>query len=235
MGASTPSRSRPRCAATALTCALYEPDDLDARRRLGARADRRGRRRRQHRPRCAELAGRLGVPLAVIPTGTANDFARASELPLDPERGVRARRHGRASCARSSSGGSPTGARSSTSRAPASPRPRRTAPSRSSRSSARSPTRSARCARRSSEHPLRCAVRADGERGLRRRGLAGDRRGHRRLRRRLRDRRRRPRRRRARRHRAARGLAPRRSPAARGACAAARSPSSATCATLVAT
>jgi diacylglycerol kinase family enzyme len=33
----------------------------------------------------AQLAGRLGVPLAVIPTGTANDFARASELPTDPE------------------------------------------------------------------------------------------------------------------------------------------------------
>lgn len=33
----------------------------------------------------AELAGRLGVPLAVIPTGTANDFARACDLPSDPE------------------------------------------------------------------------------------------------------------------------------------------------------
>jgi diacylglycerol kinase (ATP) len=32
----------------------------------------------------AELAGRLGVPLAVIPVGTANDFARAAGLPLDP-------------------------------------------------------------------------------------------------------------------------------------------------------
>ena len=32
----------------------------------------------------AELAGRLGVPLAVIATGTANDFARANELPDDP-------------------------------------------------------------------------------------------------------------------------------------------------------
>jgi diacylglycerol kinase (ATP) len=31
----------------------------------------------------AELAGRLGVPLAVIATGTANDFARASDLPTD--------------------------------------------------------------------------------------------------------------------------------------------------------
>ena len=32
----------------------------------------------------AELAGRLGVPLAVIATGTANDFARANGLPDDP-------------------------------------------------------------------------------------------------------------------------------------------------------
>src|SRR5690242_5151451 len=32
----------------------------------------------------AELAGRVGVPLAVIPTGTANDFARAHGLPGDP-------------------------------------------------------------------------------------------------------------------------------------------------------
>src|SRR5918999_3434684 len=32
----------------------------------------------------AELAGRLGVPLAVIGTGTANDFARAFGLPEDP-------------------------------------------------------------------------------------------------------------------------------------------------------
>jgi diacylglycerol kinase (ATP) len=31
----------------------------------------------------AELAGRLGVPLAVIPAGTANDFARAHSLPAD--------------------------------------------------------------------------------------------------------------------------------------------------------
>ena len=33
---------------------------------------------------CAELAGRLDVPLAVVPTGTANDFARVNELPEDP-------------------------------------------------------------------------------------------------------------------------------------------------------
>jgi diacylglycerol kinase (ATP) len=35
---------------------------------------------------CAELAGRLDVALAVIPTGTANDFARASGLPPERER-----------------------------------------------------------------------------------------------------------------------------------------------------
>src|SRR6476619_4115206 len=31
----------------------------------------------------AELAGWLAVPLAVVPTGTANDFARAHDLPED--------------------------------------------------------------------------------------------------------------------------------------------------------
>src|SRR5687768_9254007 len=32
----------------------------------------------------AETAGRIGAPLAVIATGTANDFARANDLPDDP-------------------------------------------------------------------------------------------------------------------------------------------------------
>jgi diacylglycerol kinase (ATP) len=32
----------------------------------------------------AELAARARVPLAVVPVGTANDFARALEIPLDP-------------------------------------------------------------------------------------------------------------------------------------------------------
>jgi diacylglycerol kinase (ATP) len=32
----------------------------------------------------AELAGRLGVPLGVIPGGTANDYVRATGLPVDP-------------------------------------------------------------------------------------------------------------------------------------------------------
>src|SRR4051794_37564976 len=37
----------------------------------------------------AELAGRRGVPLGVIPTGTANDFARANGIPLDLEAATR--------------------------------------------------------------------------------------------------------------------------------------------------
>jgi diacylglycerol kinase family enzyme len=37
----------------------------------------------------AELAGALGVPLAVIPTGTANDFARAHGLPDDLKEAAR--------------------------------------------------------------------------------------------------------------------------------------------------
>jgi diacylglycerol kinase (ATP) len=33
----------------------------------------------------AAAAGRLGVPLAMIPAGTANDFVRALDLPADPD------------------------------------------------------------------------------------------------------------------------------------------------------
>jgi diacylglycerol kinase family enzyme len=33
----------------------------------------------------AEAAGRLGIPLAVIPTGTANDFVRTNDLPQDAD------------------------------------------------------------------------------------------------------------------------------------------------------
>lgn len=33
----------------------------------------------------AAIAGRAGIPLAVVPTGTANDFARALELPREVE------------------------------------------------------------------------------------------------------------------------------------------------------
>ena len=42
----------------------------------------------------AELAGALGVPLAVIPAGTANDFARANGIPLDVDAGRAAGRRG---------------------------------------------------------------------------------------------------------------------------------------------
>jgi diacylglycerol kinase family enzyme len=37
----------------------------------------------------AETAGRIGAPLAVIAMGTGNDFARANELPRDPEEAAR--------------------------------------------------------------------------------------------------------------------------------------------------
>jgi len=37
----------------------------------------------------AELAGRLDVPLGVIPGGTANDYVRATGLPLDPVEAAR--------------------------------------------------------------------------------------------------------------------------------------------------
>jgi diacylglycerol kinase (ATP) len=36
----------------------------------------------------AEVAGRADIPLAVVPVGTANDFARALDLPRDPIRAV---------------------------------------------------------------------------------------------------------------------------------------------------
>jgi diacylglycerol kinase (ATP) len=39
--------------------------------------------------RAAEIAGRAGVPLAVVPVGTANDFARALGIPLDPAEACR--------------------------------------------------------------------------------------------------------------------------------------------------
>lgn len=42
----------------------------------------------------AALAGRLDVPLAVLPTGTANDFARANGIPLDLQAALRLAREG---------------------------------------------------------------------------------------------------------------------------------------------
>lgn len=38
---------------------------------------------------CAGLACELGLPLAVVPAGTANDFAAAHDLPTDPEAACR--------------------------------------------------------------------------------------------------------------------------------------------------
>lgn len=63
----------------------------------------------------AELAATLGVPLAVIPTGTANDFARALGVPLDAEEAaaLAAREDVRlrsVDLARATAGRSPTGA-----------------------------------------------------------------------------------------------------------------------------
>jgi diacylglycerol kinase (ATP) len=37
----------------------------------------------------AEAAGKAGIPLGVVPVGTANDFARALELPLEPRPAAR--------------------------------------------------------------------------------------------------------------------------------------------------
>jgi diacylglycerol kinase family enzyme len=44
----------------------------------------------------AALASELGVPLGVIASGTANDFARVNELPFDPEEAARLAAHGTA-------------------------------------------------------------------------------------------------------------------------------------------
>jgi diacylglycerol kinase (ATP) len=38
---------------------------------------------------CARVAADAGIPLAILPTGTANDFARALGLPLDHEEAAR--------------------------------------------------------------------------------------------------------------------------------------------------
>ena len=51
------------------------------------------------------------MPLAVIPRGTANDFARVAELPLDQPRRLLLAAGG-SGCGRSSSGASRAGTRS---------------------------------------------------------------------------------------------------------------------------
>ena len=119
---------RGACAGAAPTCALLcsrgRPELARAAgRRAGAA--RRRRRRRHRRPggrarRPARRPARASSRRAPRTTSCA-----PSELPLDPSTAARARRDRDASCAASSSAGSPTGARSSTSRAPASrPSPR---------------------------------------------------------------------------------------------------------------
>ena len=177
----------------------------------------------------AELAGRLGVPLAVIPTGTANDFARAHRAAADdpeararwppPARELRPLELGRLADGRpfvnvASAGLASVAARRARAAQVA--------------ASARSPTRVGALRAAATEQPLRCTVRVDGEQvfdgeawqvivavtgafgGGSEIGAAD------------------PERRRARRRDPPRRLAARRSPAAPGACAAARSPSSAT-------
>ncbi|HWC25473.1 MAG TPA: diacylglycerol kinase family protein [Solirubrobacteraceae bacterium] len=52
----------------------------------------------------ALCAAELGVPLAVVPVGTANDFARAKDLPLDVEDACALARDPRASTARAELG-----------------------------------------------------------------------------------------------------------------------------------
>ena len=132
----------------------------------------------------AELAGRLGVPLAVIPTGTANDFARASELPRRPRGG--------GALAATGSEHAADGARAPRRRAAVRQRRQRRARlgRRPARRAVQVPARPARLrGRRRSRgrdpgSRCACTVRADGERGLRRRRVAGDRRRQRRVRRR---------------------------------------------------
>ena len=119
-----------------------------------------------------------------IPTGTANDFARALEIPLDPDDAVRLavegaetrrarhRPHGRA----------PVPER----REPRACRRLRPSTPRASRTrSARSRTRPALCAPASRRTRCECTVTCDGEELFEGEVVAGDRRLHRRVRRRL--------------------------------------------------
>ena len=140
----------------------------------------------------AELAGRLDVPLAVIPTGTANDFARAHGLPLDLDAAARLAAHRRRTLRALELGrladGRPFVNVASAGLVDASPA-RRAQPLKSRFGPLAYGARR-RPRRRRPAQPLRvhaCASTAsavfDGER------LAGDRRLHRRVRRRLGDRR----------------------------------------------
>ena len=224
--ASIPSRSSRAMRDRGAEVAVFgcEPRGSRARRRGGARPARRRRRRRDDRRRVAELAGRLGVPLGVIP-GRDRERLRARRPACrstrrgrasSPPRGAELRRcelgrlgDGRPFVNVASAGLASVAAR----RAAAAQAAAR----------ARSPTRvGARRAPPPTAAPLRVhACASDGAHGVRRRGVAGDRRRHRRVRRRLGDRRRRPARRRARRRGrprrlAARARPPRLGPASRG-------------------
>ena len=111
----------------------------------------------------AALAAAAGIPLAVIPTGTANDFATHFGLPSSS-----------AAACRLAAGG--TGTRSSRAAARLRPavrqrRRRRAAAGRGGGGRRaqggprrRSPIRPARSERDSTSDPIRCAVRVDGER-----------------------------------------------------------------------
>ena len=173
----------------------------------------------------AETAGRIGVPLAVIATGTANDFARANELPGRPARGRRAGRHRHRDPRAWSSAGSPTAGRSSTSPAPGSPpRPRSHAsPFKKVLGPLAYGVGALRAA--ATESPMRCTRPRRRRDPLRGRRLAADRRRRRRVRRRLGDRRGRPAATASSTSRSCPPARGSRSPAAPGACAAARSSS----------
>ena len=60
----------------------------------------------------AAAAGAAGIPLAVVPAGTANDFAGRLGLPVGAVRGLRLAVRGHPACASSSSAGSTTSGRS---------------------------------------------------------------------------------------------------------------------------
>ena len=134
-------------------------------RRSAARAGRPAGRRRRRAPRTTSPA--------------------RSACPLDLEAALRAGRATRTRPTATSSCASPATGRSSTPPAPGCPSPPRTA--RRPLKSRLGPLAYARrraARRRSPPGPLRCAVRADGERAVRGRGVAGHRRRDRRVRRR---------------------------------------------------
>jgi diacylglycerol kinase (ATP) len=110
----------------------------------------------------AELAGRLDVPLAVIPTGTANDFARVNDLPRDADEAAELAATG--SELRSMELGRLADGRpfvNVASAGLASAAARRAEPFKSFLGPLAYPLGALRAA--ASEQPLRCSVRADGE------------------------------------------------------------------------